>query len=43
MAKLDQKIVQEKRAPLKVVSFAFPIPGKEATASQDGIYLYHYK
>lgn len=43
MAKLDHKIVSENRGPLKVVSFAFPVPGRAAQHSQDGVYLYNYK
>jgi SAM-dependent methyltransferase len=43
MAKLDQKIIREHRAPLKVVSFAFPIAHKEPVQERDGIYLYEYK
>lgn len=43
MQKLDAKIVREKRGPLRVASFAFEIPGKKATASKDGVFLYRYK
>ncbi len=47
MAKLDKKIMQwheGKSKPLKLVSFAFTIPGK-APAKQNklGVYLYEYK
>ena len=43
MKKLDTKIIQtypEKR--LKVVSFAFEIPGKSVTQTKNGLFLYRY-
>lgn len=43
MKKLDNKIVQEARKPVKLVSFAFYIPDKEPTAENNGMYLYTYK
>lgn len=43
MVKLDTKITREKRHPLKVVSFAFVIPGKKPAAEREGVYLYRYK
>lgn len=43
MSKLDAKIISEHRGPLKVVSFAFPIPHKKLVRSDEGVYLYHYK
>lgn len=43
MHKLDAKIMQEKRGPLRVASFAFEIPGKKAAAAKDGVFLYRYK
>jgi hypothetical protein len=43
MPKLDAKIVGQKRVPLKVVSFAFAIPGKKIVRQQAGIFLYEYK
>jgi 16S rRNA A1518/A1519 N6-dimethyltransferase RsmA/KsgA/DIM1 with predicted DNA glycosylase/AP lyase activity len=42
MPKLDKKIMQENRTPIKVVSFAFPIPGRKPVKQQDGVYLYKY-
>jgi SAM-dependent methyltransferase len=42
MPKLDTKIVQYKHKPVKLVSFAFPIPGRHVTAQKDGVYLYKY-
>jgi hypothetical protein len=43
MPKLDAKIVGQKRGPLKVVSFAFAIPGKKIVRQQAGVFLYEYK
>jgi SAM-dependent methyltransferase len=43
MQKLDTKITREKRTPLKVVSFAFMVPGKMPVKQRDGVYLYIYK
>lgn len=42
MAKLDKKITQECSKPVKVVSFAFKIPGRKIQATKDGLYLYTY-
>jgi SAM-dependent methyltransferase len=52
MPKLDTKIAQSYvksthivRAgkPLRLVSFAFQIPGKQAVMQRDGLFLYEYK
>ena len=43
MPKLDRKIITDMRAPLKVASFAFEIPGRTPAASRDGVFLYHYE
>lgn len=43
MSKLDTKIQREKRSPIRVVSFAFMIPGRKPIAEQAGVYLYDYK
>jgi 16S rRNA A1518/A1519 N6-dimethyltransferase RsmA/KsgA/DIM1 with predicted DNA glycosylase/AP lyase activity len=43
MAKLDRKITGEHRGPLKVVSFAFEIPGRQPVTSRQGVHLYHYE
>ena len=43
MHKLDTKIAQNANKPLKLVSFAFTVPDKEAIKSQDGVYLYQYR
>jgi SAM-dependent methyltransferase len=43
MHKLDEKIIKEKRAPIRVVSFAFAIPGKKPAQERSGVFLYEYK
>lgn len=43
MHKLDTKIAQNANKPLKLVSFAFTIPGKRPIKQQDGVYLYEYR
>ncbi len=43
MVKLDKKIIQQADSPQKLVSFAFHIPGREPTASRDGLFRYDYK
>lgn len=43
MGKLDKKVIQYKHKPLRVASFAFAIPNREATAERDGVFLYEYK
>ena len=43
MAKLDTKIVQESRKPVKLVSFAFRIPKKKISSESQGVFLYAYK
>ncbi len=43
MAKLDTKITQESRKPVKLVSFAFKIPEKKIMKEKQGVYLYTYK
>lgn len=42
MKKLDTKIMQSKQKPVKLVSFAFEVPGKVAVTSKDGVFLYDY-
>jgi hypothetical protein len=42
MAKLDKKITHDNRTSVKVVSFAFPIPGKMPVRQENGVYLYQY-
>jgi SAM-dependent methyltransferase len=42
MPKLDTKIAQEYSHPVKLVSFAFQVPGKQPKIKKDGLYLYSY-
>lgn len=43
MNKLDKKITQQyKGRHIKLVSYAFLIPGKQPAKSQNGVHLYHY-
>lgn len=42
MDKLDKKCAQYAHKPLKLVSFAFRIPGKKSDAQAKGLYLYKY-
>jgi len=43
MAKLDKKIVQYKHKPVKLVSFAFEVPGRRASRQKGGVFLYDYR
>lgn len=43
MAQLDKKIVQYKHKPVKLVSFAFSVPGREPILEKSGVYLYQYE
>jgi hypothetical protein len=42
MEKLDNKIVQYKHKPVKLVSFAFEMPGRALTLQRAGVYVYTY-
>ncbi len=42
MKKLDTKIIQSYTQPVKLVSFAFTIPGREPAKTKKGVFLYHY-
>lgn len=43
MKKLDKKITQQyKNQPIKLVSFAFKIPGQTPHKTKNGVFLYHY-
>jgi hypothetical protein len=42
MTKLHNKITQETRKPVKLISVAFEIPSKKATKAQSGLFLYTY-
>jgi len=43
MKKLDTKIIQEALRPVKLVSYAFKIPGRKPVAKKGGLMLYEYK
>lgn len=44
MPKLDKKVTQWHKSSVKLVSFAFAIPGKETISQhKSGVYLYEYK
>ena len=42
MEKLDKKIIQSKHKPVKLISFAFAVPGKKPIIEKDGVYRYDY-
>jgi len=42
MVKLDKKIKSESRRSVKLVSFAFPIPGRKMIDEKNGLFLYEY-
>jgi SAM-dependent methyltransferase len=42
MSKLDAKVARYDSAEIKLVSFAFKIPGKNIDKELDGVYLYKY-
>ncbi len=42
MSKLDKKVIQYKHKPVKLVSFAFTIPGQEVATEKDGVFCYSY-
>ncbi len=42
MTKLDKKITQESNNNVKLISFAFKIPGKQPDKVSDGLFLYTY-
>lgn len=42
MDKLDKKISQESKRRVKLVSFAFQIPGRKHSKKQSGLFLYNY-
>ncbi|MDB5164428.1 MAG: hypothetical protein JWL89_54 [Candidatus Saccharibacteria bacterium] len=43
MPKLNKYIVQYKHKPVKLISFAFAVPGKTASAKKNGVMHYEYK
>jgi SAM-dependent methyltransferase len=42
MPRLNKKIMQSIDKPVKLVSFAFPVPGKTAAVKKNGVFLYKY-
>jgi len=43
MVKLDMVVTAQPNRPIRLVSFAFQIPGKEPVVTKDGIFLYVYE
>lgn len=43
MPKLNKKVMQYNHKPVKLVSFAFTVPGKRPVAEKQGVYLYKYR
>ncbi len=43
MTKLDQRITQTVSKPVKLISFAFDVPGRKITKQVAGVYLYRYR
>lgn len=43
MKKLDTKITQYSHRPVKLVSFAFAVPGKKPSREERGVFLYEYE
>lgn len=43
MKKLDTRIAHYPHKPVKLVSFAFKIPGRKTEAEKRGVFLYHYR
>ena len=43
MRKLDKRLIVYKHKPIKLVSFAFKVPGKKVSAAKSGVFLYLYK
>ncbi len=43
MKKLDTKIIRDVHKPVKLVSFAFAVPNKQTSKTDDGVFLYHYR
>lgn len=43
MGKLDRHVSQVYKRPVRLASFAFKIPGREVSATREGIFLYQYK
>lgn len=43
MPKLDEKLRRYPHKPVRLVSYAFEIPGKRPAVQKNGVYLYDYK
>jgi len=43
MTKLDKKVRCDLRVPVRLVSFAFPIPHQKVTKEQSGFFVYEYE
>lgn len=43
MSKLNKKVIQYDHKPVRLVSFAFAVPGRQPDREAAGVYLYHYK
>lgn len=43
MTKLHKKVIQEYASSVKLVTFAFNVPGLMPAEERDGLYLYHIK
>ena len=43
MQRLDEKVTREASKPVRLVSFAFEIPGRKPTCHKNGLFLYRYK
>jgi SAM-dependent methyltransferase len=43
MLKLDKTITHYKHKPVRLVSFAFQLPNREADAQKSGVFMYEYK
>lgn len=42
MSKLDKKIMNELKPPVKLVSYAFKIPGRKPVKAKNALYMYVY-
>jgi hypothetical protein len=42
MLKLDKKCMQYKHKPVKLVSYAFAVPGRQPAKTENGLFLYEY-
>jgi hypothetical protein len=43
MQRLDTRVAQWHAGPIRLVSFAFPIPDKPVHAERDNVFMYEYK